>query len=198
MYIGGDKMSKTIYIVLTETGSMLSRAIKMYTQDNFNHVSIALDPELTEMYSFGRKKENNPLIGGFVREDVHSKLLRDANCAIYAYTLSDEHYIQLRMELDYFKRYQHRFHYNFIGLVCLACGIRLKREYAFFCSQFVATLFLRANIADDLCPYFIRPIDFKKLPNLQLIYRGQLKKYIFIPRTKPMENIPVSAIVKTA
>ena len=59
-------MSKTIYIILTETGSLLSRAIQVYTQKNFNHVSIAFDPELKEMYSFGRKYENNPLIGGFV------------------------------------------------------------------------------------------------------------------------------------
>lgn len=187
-------MSKTIYIVLTETGSVLSRAIKMYTQDQFNHVSIAFDAELTEMYSFGRKKENNPLIGGFVEENVHSKLFHNASCAIYAYTITDEQYIRLRYELDYFKQYRHQFRYNFIGLICIACRIRLKRETAFFCSQFIATLFLRAGIASDLCPYFIRPVEFKKLPGLQLVYRGKLRHYIFIPRTEPMENIPISTI----
>ena len=114
-------MSKTIYIVLTETGSLLSRAIQMYTQENFNHVSIALDPELKEMYSFGRKQENNPLIGGFVQEDVHSKLLRKANCAIYEYKISDKQYEMLREEIAFFKRDQDKFKYNFLGLICVAC-----------------------------------------------------------------------------
>ena len=191
-------MSKTIYIILTETGSLLSRAIQMYTQENFNHVSIALDPELKEMYSFGRKQENNPLIGGFVQEDVHSKLLRKANCAIYEYTISDKQYEMLREEIAYFKRDQHKFKYNFLGLICVACRIRLKRDYAFFCSQFIAFLFLRAGISIHLCPYFTKPTDFQQLQGLRLCYKGQLEKYIFIPRTTPMPNVPISSIVRTA
>ena len=191
-------MSKTIYIVLTETGSLLSRAIQVYTQKNFNHVSIAFDPELKEMYSFGRKYENNPLIGGFVQEDVHSKLLRKSNCAIYEYTISDKQYENLRKEIAYFKRYQHKFKYNFLGLICFACRIRLKREYAFFCSQFIAFLFLRAGISMHLCPYFTKPTDFQQLQGARLCYKGKMKKYIFIPRTTPMQNVPVSSIMKIA
>ena len=191
-------MSKTIYIVLTETGSLLSRAIQMYTQENYNHVSIALDPELKEMYSFGRKQENNPLIGGFVQEDVNSKLLRQANCAIYEFTISDKQYEMLRKEMAYFKRNQHKFKYNFIGLICVACRIRFKRDYAFFCSQFIAFLFLRAGISIDLCPYFTKPTDFQQLQGIRLCYKGQLGKYIFIPRTKPMPNVPVASIVRIA
>lgn len=39
-------------------------------QEPLNHVSIALDRELTEVYSFGRKQPDNPFIGGFVKEDI--------------------------------------------------------------------------------------------------------------------------------
>ena len=45
---------KKIYIVLTHTGTTLSKIIKTYTKDEFSHVSIALDNKLQEMYSFGR------------------------------------------------------------------------------------------------------------------------------------------------
>ena len=45
---------KKIYIILTHTGTMLSKIIKKYTKDEFSHVSIALDKELNRMYSFGR------------------------------------------------------------------------------------------------------------------------------------------------
>ena len=194
----GDCMSRAIYIVLTETRSVLSRAIQLYTGETFNHISIAFDADLKEMYSFGRKRENNPLIGGFVQEDVNSKLLRQAECAIYEYVVSDEQYERLHAEIAYFKRNQNRYRYNFIGLLCVACRIRMKRDYAFFCSQFIATLFLRTGISSEMCPYFMKPSDFKHVPGFKLRYRGKLVKYMPIPRTRPMRNIPVTSIIKIA
>lgn len=43
---------KKIYIVLTHSGTALSKIIKGFTKDEFSHVSISLDKELNEMYSF--------------------------------------------------------------------------------------------------------------------------------------------------
>ena len=56
---------KKIYIILTFTGTALSRIIKLSTKDEFAHASIALDSELKEMYSFGRLNPYNPFFGGF-------------------------------------------------------------------------------------------------------------------------------------
>lgn len=39
-------MVYTIYIVLTKTGTLLSKAIGMYTGKEMNHASIAFDQEL--------------------------------------------------------------------------------------------------------------------------------------------------------
>ncbi len=57
---------KKIYIVLTHTGTTLSKIIKTYTKDEFSHVSISLDLELKKMYSFGRLNPYNPFWDGFV------------------------------------------------------------------------------------------------------------------------------------
>lgn len=40
------KIMKKVYIILTHTGTVLSKIIKKYTKDEFSHVSIALDKEL--------------------------------------------------------------------------------------------------------------------------------------------------------
>lgn len=190
-------MGQVIYIVLTETGSILSRAIQLYTQENFNHVSIAFDRNLTEMYSFGRKFENNPFIGGFVQENIHSKLLRSANCAIYECNVTDEQYELLQQKIQFFKQHMDKFRYNFIGLIGVACRIKLEREWAFFCSQFIATLLKDAGFnLDGLCPYFMKPTDLGKLPYMHLCYKGELSRYVFIPRSKPMHNIPIASISK--
>ena len=63
---------KRIYIILTYTGTILSRIIKYYTKDEFSHVSIALDSELRHMYSFGRLNPYNPFWAGFVHERINS------------------------------------------------------------------------------------------------------------------------------
>lgn len=65
-----SRQGKKIYIILTHTGTVLSKIIKGFTKDEFSHVSIALDIELKEMYSFGRLNPNNPFCGGFVHEYI--------------------------------------------------------------------------------------------------------------------------------
>ena len=54
---------KKVYILLTHTGTILSKAIKLYTSHEYTHVSIALDEKLDRLYSFGRINPYNPFIG---------------------------------------------------------------------------------------------------------------------------------------
>ena len=67
---------KKIYIILTHTGTILSKIIKYYTGDEFSHVSIALDSQLRKIYSFGRLNPYNPIKGGFVHESVDKGTFR--------------------------------------------------------------------------------------------------------------------------
>ena len=49
-------MSKEhLYVVLTRTNTIISRLIHLFTQDEYTHAALALDRELTEMYSFARQ-----------------------------------------------------------------------------------------------------------------------------------------------
>ena len=57
---------KKIYIILTFTGTILSRIVRIYTRKEYSHVSISLDQDLTKMYSFGRLNAYNPFSGVFV------------------------------------------------------------------------------------------------------------------------------------
>lgn len=59
---------KKIYIIMSFTGTILSRIIKMYEHDKYCHVSISLDKKLNQMYSFGRLNPYNTFIGGLVHE----------------------------------------------------------------------------------------------------------------------------------
>ncbi|MEM5591749.1 hypothetical protein AAHH67_08270 [Niallia circulans] len=61
---------RKVYIILTDTGTLFTRCIKFFTRKPHNHASISFDPQLNEVYSFGRRKPSNPFIGGFVKENV--------------------------------------------------------------------------------------------------------------------------------
>lgn len=86
---------KRIYLILTYSGTILSRIIKIYTRDEFAHVSISLDEELNQMYSLGRLNPYNPFIGGFVHEGINIgtfKRFRKTQTAVYSIMISDEQY----------------------------------------------------------------------------------------------------------
>lgn len=57
-----------IFIVLTETGTLFSQTIKWFTKAPLNHASLSFDGELKEVYSFGRKKVNNPFVGDSLKK----------------------------------------------------------------------------------------------------------------------------------
>ena len=175
---GRNNLSRKIYIVLSDTSTFLSRTIQLYTRQEYNHVSISFDPLLKEMYSFGRKKENNPFNGGFVHEDTASKIFKEANCLIYTCLVTDEQYAQLRKTIHHFLTYQNVYKYNFLGLIALACRCKLKRNNAYFCSQFIATLFEQVGLPlYGKNSYFMKPYDFSELPYLEPYYKGNFKNF---------------------
>ena len=53
--------------------TILSRIVKCYTRKEYSHVSIALDENLEEMYSFGRINPYVAFIGGFVHEQIDKR-----------------------------------------------------------------------------------------------------------------------------
>ena len=65
---------KNIYIILTQSGTLFSKAIKLHTRDPYNHASISFDKSLEIMYSFGRKRRYNPIDTGFIEENFNRGL----------------------------------------------------------------------------------------------------------------------------
>ena len=172
-------MSKTIYIVLTDTGTLLSKAIGMYTRKDLNHASIAFDEQLTEMYSFGRKQRHNPFVGGFVRENAADGIFRDATCKIFSYVVSDEEHDRMRRRIRHIEMNKEQYRYNFIGLFGVALNKGIQRDHAFFCSQFVATVVNEGGFQMfSIAPSLVQPHHFAQLKCLQPVYQGELQSYL--------------------
>ena len=170
---------KAIYIVLTHTGTVLSRIIKNYTQDEFSHVSISLDKELKEMYSFGRLNPYNPFWGGFVQEGINFgtfKRFRKTVCKIYSLKITEEQYNNVRGMIEYIKSSKQLHKFNVIGLFAVGFNKRISFENSFYCAEFVKYVLDKSGIENNL-PELIKPEDFKNIQDLNEIYSGRLRKY---------------------
>src|SRR3954453_3641230 len=109
-------MERKVYLLLTNTGSFLTKLIKLYTKKPYNHASIAFDYDLKEVYSFGRKTAGNPFIGGFVKEDVRAGLFKQADCAIYSFTVTEAQLQKMYHYLHEIEVQKNHYRYNFLGL----------------------------------------------------------------------------------
>ncbi len=175
-----------VYIMLSATNSMLSTAIGTVTKKKYNHISIAFDKELNEVYSFGRLNPNNPFIGGFSREQVTSNFYLKAECQIYELEVTGEQLEKLRSIISQYEKNEHYYYYNLLGLITAWLNIPWDRQDAFFCSEFVSTVLIESGVLDNsLIPSITRPHDIINNLNLALYFEGHMWQY-------KLQDLPLS------
>ena len=170
---------KKIYIILTHTGTALSKIIKGFTKDEFSHVSIALDIELKEMYSFGRLNPYNPFWAGFVHEYIDKgtfKRFYKTRAKVYSLEITNEQYKFINNNIDQIKNNKEDYKFNIIGLFAVGFHKKIKKQKSFYCAEFIKYVMEKADIKIDL-PDIVKPEDFKNIKELQEIYGGLLRKY---------------------
>lgn len=173
-------ISKQIYVVISQTGTVLSRILKAVTGAEYNHASLSLVSDLKTMYSFGRLNPYNPFWGGFVIESPHTgtfKRFSNTKAAVLAIDISEEKYSDIHKTLDKMYSKRKNYHYNYLGLIMAAFRIRRQKENCYYCSEFVRDILLKHQVegAEDLYP-IVKPINFLILPH-KLIYCGKLSEY---------------------
>ncbi len=171
---------KKIYIVLTHTGTILSKIIKYWTKDEFSHVSIALDEDLKEMYSFGRLHPYNPIIGGFVHEKINKgtfKRFYKTKASIYSIEVEDNQFNNLKNIIYRIRDNKKQYKFNIIGLLAIGFKKEIKKQNYFSCAEFVKYVLEKSDINLRLPKKMIRPEDFKYIENKVLEYDGLLRRY---------------------
>lgn len=177
-------MKKSVYVVLSQSGSLISRMLKMFTRDEYNHSSISLSPTLDKMYSFGRKKLYNPFVGGFIEESKDKgmyKRFQQTKALVFELKVEEEKYNAIKYFIDYFIEHETEFVYNYFGIFCAMFKKNYQTSRKFYCSQFVKACLETFEVENSReLPKTIKPIDFLKLKNKNIIYEGLLKNYTSI------------------
>ena len=169
---------KKIYIILTYTGTILSKIVKIYTRREYSHVSISLNEDLTKMYSFGRLNPYNPFSGGFVHEEIDKgtfKRFKKTKTKIYSLEISEEQYEKLESIIEQMQAKKNLYKFNVIGLLGIMLNVKIKREKYFYCAEFVKYVLEQSQVLE--LTELVKPEDFEKVSGISEIYRGVLREY---------------------
>lgn len=172
---------KYVYIIVSQTGTILSRMLKLLTHAKYNHASIAFDPALKTMYSFGRIYAYNPFLAGLVRESLqHGTFHRFQNTDALILTLAVDPKTHADMLADVRAMYRDKknYHYNYLGLCYAFFGIKKQYARTFYCSEFVEHMLKKYKLATFKRGAIVKPIDFCAIRGGRVIYRGRLQDFL--------------------
>lgn len=99
---------KTIYILLTRSGTLLFKLVYAATGASYTHASMAFDAELSCLYSSTRKNGYTMFPAGPSKEYLNKGVFRlrdDAPCVLYALEVSDEAYSHALHRAEEFMRH---------------------------------------------------------------------------------------------
>ena len=176
-------MEKHVYIVISQTGTLLSRLLKLITKAEYNHASISLVPDLNTMYSFGRKNAYNPFLAGFVTESARFgtfKRFSQTRIVVLDIAVSEEQYDAIARRIHTMMALKEHYHYNYLGLWLAGLRICYRQKRCFYCSEFVKDLLEKQDILGvSQLDSIVQPIHFLSLPTAQQVYSGLLREYRF-------------------
>ena len=127
-----------VTILLSKYNDPFSKLIAL-SSGEYTHISISLDPEEKEFYSFNLK--------GFIKENWEnkkSKYLLPNRLRFYIYP-DDEAFEKLRGEIELFEKRKGEIKYSVFGTLLGMARIphSFKKEY--FCSRFVAEVLTKSG-----------------------------------------------------
>lgn len=171
-----------IYFLLSKTGTVLSRTIRIFTRYPYNHLSFGFSPGLNELYSIGRRYPRNPFSGGFVIENIHEglyKIKKNTECRVFTLDIKENQHRKMQKELERFLAEPRKYSYNTSGLIRNHVKKGKKRkEHRYFCTEFAAEILRKSGIHDFGMPdEHVKPSDFLKIPGIKIIYEGRLNEY---------------------
>ncbi len=170
-----------VYIVLSHTGTFLSRLIRRVTHGEYSHASICLDGNFKELYSFGRLHCYNPIWGGYVKESPDYgtfKRFRNTTVQILRIEVTDAQYASLKQYLEAMYARRRRYHYNYVGLLLALFNRGFRQKNCYYCSEFVGSMVKQFHLTDCTClGDVIRPMDLVALPHTDVVYTGSLSAF---------------------
>ena len=185
-------MEKYIYVVISRTPTSTGKIIRKILKEKYNHASISLDKNLSQMYSFCRLSISNPLVGGIVRESAFTLtigLRENVPINIYRIPVTTEKYELISKFIYGVFNDTEVYYYNFLQAIGLINNKRHDVYKTYICTEFVMEALRRGGVKlTTIESYKITPTDICRIMKNFICYTGNLDDYPFRTLTKTKED----------
>ena len=163
---------KDIYVAFLTSNYKTSAFIRQFTRYKFSHVALSETPTLDKMYSFARKYQNTPFVGGFVielpsRYFISEKKVPVKVCRI---PLDDNDYNNVMARIASFKQTPDQYKYNYFSALAYWFKRPYRKKDAFICIEFV----LYALGIDE----FMKIKEFERCLSNTVVYEGTMDEIV--------------------
>lgn len=134
--------SKYLYVVFAATPYRMGQMIRFVTQEPYNHVAIAMEEDLSELYAFARRYYRTPLYGGFVTEHPYRyhHQGRTADIHLCRLPISESQSGQLSSRLKTMSDQAQHYLYNHLSALAAPIHKKIPVPDAFTCAEFAVSI----------------------------------------------------------
>lgn len=163
---------KDIYVAFLTSNYKTSAFIRKFTRYRFSHVALSETPTLDKMYSFARKYQNAPFVGGFVIELPSRYFISDKKVPVKVcrIPLDDDDYEKVMKRIDTFRQTPDQYKYNYFSALAYWFNRPYRKKDAFICIEFV----LYALGIDE----FMTIKQFEKQLSDNVVYEGTMDELV--------------------
>ena len=177
MYMGdGEKLTVNesssskvpIYIIAFDYSSIFANTLKMATHSHFNHISIALSPDLNKAYTFARSVKGDNSKKGFTIEPLSQMIKEhgDFLIKVNAVYVNKNQYKEIKECIEYYVKHKDDTSYNYGNLIKAAFKVGIDNDDldddSMNCSIFVDYILKKSGV------------DITDNPNSNLVFPEHL------------------------
>ena len=166
-----DELSP-VYILLTTTGSIMSKTIRAFTGDDYTHVSLSFDAKMNNIFSFN--------FDGFVKEsfDMFKKKFGNINIGVFCVLIPKINIEKIKQQIQYFIDHIKEYSYSILGLFGVLLNKPINRDDKMFCSQFVDSMLKLGGVnVNQKDSALVRPQEFATSNVVYKVYEGKINDY---------------------
>lgn len=170
-----------IYLTVTKTPTIVGKVIRQVLSNKYNHMSISLKEDLSELYSFGRLSVKNFVTGGPLKESYYTLSLgtdADVELCVFKIPVTKTQYDKLEEFIHNVFYDDDGYIYNLADAIGTIFHRRIKIDKCYTCIEFCRDAFSYAGIICSADLDSARTLDeARNLLKHFIVYEGKYRKY---------------------
>lgn len=133
---------KYLYVVFSATPYRMGALIRGVTGEPYNHVAIAMEEDLRQLYAFARRYYRTPFYGGFVTEEpcrYHHKG-RTATVRLCRIPVTQAQWEALSLRLEAMSAQAEHYLYNHLSAAAVPLHRKIPVRDAYTCAEFAISV----------------------------------------------------------